>query len=59
MGARSLMLAVSESKPEGLKNKFIKRVHLSSTMGRGVQIETANIDPSSSKFMLDKTAFGK
>ncbi len=55
---RSLMLAISESKPEGLKNKFIKRVIVSSTMGKGIPIETSNVDPSNAKFMLDATAFG-
>ncbi len=53
------MLAISESKPEGLKNKFIKRVHISSTMVPGFEIDTGNVDPSNSKFMLNKSAFGK
>lgn len=56
---RSFMLAVSDSKPEGFKGKYISAVHLSSSMGPGLQIDVANVDPSSPKFMLDATLLSK
>lgn len=56
---RSFMLAISDSKPEGFKGKYISAVHIGSTMGPGLQIDVANVDPSSPKFMLDPTLLSK
>lgn len=56
---RSFMVAVSDSKPDGLKGKYIETVHVSSTMGPGVEVTTQNVDPSNAKFMLDPTKMGK
>jgi large subunit ribosomal protein L1 len=55
---RSFMVAVSDSKPEGLKGKYLLSVHLSSTMGPGIPVDISNVDPSSAKFMLDPTKMG-
>lgn len=55
---RSFMVAVSDSKPDGLKGKYIQSVSVGSTMGPGVEITTQNVDPSSPKFMLDPTKMG-
>lgn len=50
---RSFMNAVYDGKPEGLKGKYMRVAHLSSTMGPSVAIELPTIDPSSARFMLD------
>ena len=50
---RSFMLAVSEVKPEGLKGKYLRVAHLSSSMGPGVEIELPTVDPGNGRFMLD------
>jgi large subunit ribosomal protein L1 len=55
---RSFMVAVSDAKPDGLKGKYIVSVSLSSTMGPGVPLEAANVDPSNGKFMLDPSKIG-
>jgi large subunit ribosomal protein L1 len=55
---RSFMVAVSDSKPEGLKAKYILKVSISSTMGPGFTILTQNVDPSSAKFMLEPAKMG-
>lgn len=55
---RSFMVAVSDAKPEGLKGKYLLNVHLSTTMGPGVEIDAANVDPSNAKFMLDPRKLG-
>jgi large subunit ribosomal protein L1 len=49
---RSFMVAISDSKPDGYKGKYLLRVHLSSTMGPGVEVDLPTIDPSHGKFML-------
>ena len=50
---RSFMLAISDAKPEGLKGKYIKAMHLSSTMGRSVPVDLTTVDPNNPKFMLN------
>lgn len=50
---RSVMLAVMDAKPEGLKGKYLQSVHLSSTMGPGLTIDLPSIDPSNGRFMLN------
>ncbi|CAM9570995.1 unnamed protein product [Scytosiphon promiscuus] len=49
---RATMVAISNLKPEVVKGKYISQVHLSSTMGKGVPVELATVDPSSPRFML-------
>lgn len=49
---RSLMLAISDAKPEGLKGSYIQSVSLTSTMGPSVPVDLPSVDPSSPKFML-------
>ncbi|CAM9531644.1 unnamed protein product, partial [Ascophyllum nodosum] len=49
---RAAMMAISNLKPEVIKGKYITQVHLSSTMGKGVPVEVATVDPSSPRFML-------
>lgn len=53
---RSLMLAIAEVKPEGLKGKYLRGAYISSTMGPGVPIELPTVDPGNGRFMLDMSA---
>ncbi|CAM9316193.1 unnamed protein product [Phaeothamnion confervicola] len=48
---RTFMVAVSNAKPEGAKGKYVRGMHLSSTMGKGYRVDPVTIDPGSSKFM--------
>jgi large subunit ribosomal protein L1 len=41
--ARSLVDAVNKAKPSGAKGTYLKRAHLSSTMGPGVKLEVATL----------------
>ena len=50
---KALMLAISETKPDAIKGRYIKHVSLSSTMGPGIPLELPTVDPSSARFMLD------
>ena len=50
---RAFMLGVADAKPEGYKGKFLTRVHVSTTMGPGVPVELATVDPGNARFMLD------
>ncbi len=50
---RSFMVSIMDAKPEGFKGKYLKEVHLSSTMGPGVELDLNSVDPSNPKFMLD------
>jgi len=50
---RSFMIAISDAKPEGLKGKYVKSMHISSTMGRSVPVDLSTVDPSNPKFMLN------
>ena len=50
---KAFMLAVVDAKPEPLKGKYIRGVHLSSTMGPGVKIDIPSVDPGSARFMLN------
>lgn len=49
---RAFMVALTALKPEALKGAFFKAAHLTSTMGKGYKLDTANIDPGNSRFML-------
>lgn len=50
---RSYMLAIMDSKPEGFKGKYLKKINISSTMGPGYQIELPFLDPNNPKFLLN------
>ncbi len=52
---RAVMLSIQETKPEGLKGKFMLKAHISSTMGPGVLLDLKSVDPTSPRFMLDPT----
>lgn len=49
---RSFMLALGDTRPEGFKSKYILSCSMSSTMGPGVRLDVANLDPTSPKFMM-------
>jgi large subunit ribosomal protein L1 len=49
---RSVMVAISEAKPEGLKGSYFKQVMITSSMGPSVPVDLPNVDPSSMRFML-------
>lgn len=48
---RSFMTAVGDAKPETYKGKYLLSVSLSSTMGPGVGVDLATVNPISPKFM--------
>lgn len=52
---RSMMVAIGDSKPEGIKGKYYLVGHIKSTMGRSIPIDVATIDPTNGRFMLDPT----
>jgi large subunit ribosomal protein L1 len=41
--ARSLVDAVNRAKPSGAKGTYLKRAHLSSTMGPGLKVEVGSL----------------
>eukprot|EP00953_Heterococcus_sp_UTEX-ZZ885_P002686 1964-Heterococcus_DN1.PRE.3 len=49
---RAFMIAISSSKPEAAKGRYMKQAHLSSTMGKGINLNVATIDPANGRFML-------
>ncbi len=50
---RAFMVAVADAKPEGLKGKYIMKVHVKSTMGPSFNVQVPSVDPSNARFMLD------
>lgn len=52
---RTFMVTMSDAKPEGLKGKYVKAAHLSSTMGQGIPLDVGTVDATSPRFMLDPT----
>ena len=48
------MMVVTNEKPSGASGKYLKQAVVSSTMGKGVQVDVELLDPSSQKFMLSK-----
>lgn len=56
---RSFMVALYGVKPEGLKGKYVKCVHMTSTQGRSVSVDIATVDPGNPKFMLDPEGIAK
>lgn len=53
---RAFALAVGDQKPEGLKGSYIRTATLSSTMGPGIPVDIAFVDPTSPRFMEELTA---
>ena len=49
---RAFMVAVSNVKPETLKGKYMKSASICSSMGPGINLDLATVDPSNAKFML-------
>ena len=56
---RAFMLAVIEAKPEGLKGKYLRVAHISSSMGPGIPVEVSSVDPGNARFMLDMSLIAK
>jgi len=56
---KAFMIAVNDVKPENFKGKYLKQVHLSSTMGPGFHIELSSVDPTNPKFMIDPAILTK
>jgi large subunit ribosomal protein L1 len=56
---RSFMVALFGAKPEGLKGKYVKSMHMTSSQGRSVVVDTSTIDPGNPKFMLDPEGIAK
>ncbi len=50
---RSVMISIMDGKPDGFKGKYLKKVFLSSTMGRSVVADLQSVDPNNPKFMLN------
>ena len=53
---RALMIGISNAKPEASKGKYIRKVHLSSTMGSGIPVDLTTVDPGSSRFFFKEKA---
>jgi large subunit ribosomal protein L1 len=51
---RAVMMVISNEKPSGASGKYLKQAVVSSTMGKGVQVDVELLDPSSQKFMLSQ-----
>jgi large subunit ribosomal protein L1 len=51
---RALLLAIHNAKPDGVSGHFFRSAALSSTMGPGVLLDPATIDPTKPKFMAEK-----
>ena len=45
INVRALVDALSKAKPSGAKGTYIKKISLSSTMGPGVKVDTASVNP--------------
>lgn len=48
---RAFLLAVSDQKPEGIKGVFMRTATLASTMGPGIPLDMAYLDPASPRFL--------
>ena len=44
--ARVLVVAILKAKPPAAKGRYLRSVHISSTMGPGVQLDTTNLETS-------------
>ena len=52
---RAFLLALSDAKPEGLKGAYIRWALLKSTMGPGVPVDPARLDPTADTFLDAQT----
>lgn len=50
---RATMTAITDLKPDNFKGKYLEGVSINSTMGPGLEVERATVDPSNPRFMLD------
>ena len=48
---RAIMVTITNEKPTGASGKYLKQAVLSSTMGKGIQLDVQLLDPSSQQFM--------
>ena len=56
---RALMLAIVNNKPEGAKGNYLRQATLSTTMGKGVQLDVKFLDASTPFFLREKDDGGK
>jgi large subunit ribosomal protein L1 len=54
---RAVMTAVTDLKPEGFKGTYLKGMAINSTMGPGIEVERASVDPANPRFMLDPSEY--
>lgn len=50
---RAVMIAIMDAKPEGLKGKYFKKASISTTMGKGINLQIQTIDPGHGRFMVN------
>ena len=48
--AKAFLLAVGDTRPEGVKGTYMKAAYLKSTMGPGIPLDVSILDPASSRF---------
>ena len=47
---RAFMVAINDAKPEGLKGRYVKAAHVSTTMGKGYELDLQYVDPTKRSF---------
>ena len=53
---KSVMVAVSDAKPESYKGVYLKSASISSTIGPGVPLELPSVDPHNARFMVHSSS---
>jgi large subunit ribosomal protein L1 len=56
---RSIMISISDLKPENFKGTYLMKCTLSSSMGPGIPVDIQNVDPTNGKFMLSLNEISK